>query len=80
MIGIPLVVLSLFLPIGVGGYGGPQLIAWFLFVKLGAAGTADQVVAYSLLWSAGFLAGRALIGLVFIRRFWSRCFPMGYKL
>jgi len=36
MIGIPLVVLSIFLPIGVGGYGGPQLIAWFLFADFGA--------------------------------------------
>ena len=80
LIGIPFVVFSIFLPIGVGGYGGPQLLAWFLFVKLGAAGTADQAIAYSLLWSTAFLAGRALIGLVFIRGFWARCFPEGFKL
>lgn len=80
MIGIPLVALSIFLPIGVGGYGGPQLVAWFLFVKMGDAGTADQVIAYSLLWSTGFLVGRALIGLIFIRGFWRRCFPEGFKL
>jgi len=80
LIGIPLVVLSVFMPIGVGGYGGPQLIAWFLFVKMGQAGTADQVIAYSLLWSTGFLVGRAVIGLIFIRGFWRRCFPGGYRL
>ena len=74
IIGIPIVILSIFLPVGVGGYGGPQLIAWFLFVKLGGAGTADQIIAYSLLWSTGFLVGRAVIGLIFIRGFWKRCF------
>lgn len=79
-ISIPIIVISIFLPIGVGGYGGPQLIAWFLIVKLGEAGTADQVLAYSLLWSTGFLAGRAIIGMVFIRGFWKRCFPEGFKL
>jgi hypothetical protein len=79
LIGIPIIVLSIFMPIGVGGYGGPQLIAWFLFVKLGQAGTPDQVIAYSLLWSTAFLIGRAAIGLVFIRGFWKRCFPSGFS-
>jgi hypothetical protein len=74
MIGVPIVVLSVFLPVGVGGYGGPQLIAWFVFVKLGNAGTADQIIAYSLLWSTAFLVGRAIIGLVFMPGFWKRCF------
>lgn len=74
LIAIPLVVMSIFMPIGVGGYGGPQLIAWFLFVKIGAAGTADQVIAYSLLYSTFFLIGRALIGVVLIRDFWKRVF------
>ncbi len=74
MIGIPLVVVSIFMPIGVGGYGGPQLIAWFVFVELGQAGTADQVIAYSLLFSTAFLIGRAAIGMVFIRGFWKRVF------
>ncbi len=74
VIGVPIVVLSVFLPIGVGGYGGPQLIAWFIFVKLGNAGTADQIIAYSLLWSTAFLAGRAVIGMVFMPGFWKKCF------
>ena len=77
LIGVPFIVFSIFLPIGVGGYGGPQLIAWFLFVEVGAVGTADQVIAYSLLWSTAFLIGRAAVGLVFIRGFWRRCFPGG---
>jgi len=79
-ISIPIIIMSIFLPIGVGGYGGPQLVAWFLLVKMGEAGTAEQVVTYSLLWSTGFLVGRALIGLVFIRGFWKRCFPEGFRL
>ena len=77
LIGIPIIVLSIFQPIGVGGYGGPQLIAWFLFVKVGHVGSPDQVIAYSLLWSTAFLVGRAAVGLVFIRGFWKRCFPAG---
>ena len=80
LIAIPIIVLAIFQPIGVGGYGGPQLIAWFLLVKLGNAGTADQVLAYSFLWSTGFLIGRAAIGLFFIRGFWKRTFPSGFSL
>lgn len=80
LIGVPLVVISIFLPIGVGGYGGPQLIAWLLFAKYGQAGTADQIVAYSLLYSTTFLVGRAIIGLIFLRTFWRRAFPAGYKM
>jgi len=72
LISFPIIVLSVFQPIGVGGYGGPQLIAWFLLTEVGGSGTADQVIAYSFLWSTGFLAGRAVIGLVFIRGFWKR--------
>jgi len=75
LIAIPIIVMSIFLPVGVGGYGGPQLIAWFLFVQVGHAGTPDQVIAYSLLWSTAFLVGRAAIGLIFIRGFWKKCFP-----
>ena len=74
LIAIPIIMVSIFQPIGVGGYGGPQLIAWFLFVKLGGEGSADQVIAYSLLWSTAFLIGRAVIGLIFIRGFWKQCF------
>lgn len=77
LIGIPFVVLSIFMPVGVGGYGGPQLIAWFLFAEVGGVGTADQVIAYSMLWSTAFLIGRAAVGLLFIRGFWRRCFPAG---
>jgi hypothetical protein len=72
MIGIPLVVMSIFLPIGVGGYGGPQLIAWFVFVEVGQAGSAETVILYSLLFSTAFLVGRAIIGLIFFWSFWRR--------
>jgi Lysylphosphatidylglycerol synthase TM region len=80
LIGIPIVVMSVFMPIGVGGYGGPQLIAWFIFVEIGKAGEADQVIAYSFLWSTGFLIGRAVIGMIFIRGFWKKCFPAGFSM
>ncbi len=74
LIAIPLVVMSIFMPIGVGGYGGPQLIAWFLFVKVGGAGQAEQAIMYSFLFSTAFLAGRAVIGTILFRPFWRRCF------
>ena len=74
MIGIPIITASIFTPVSVGGYGGPQLIAWFLFVKLGNAAKADQIVAYSLLWSTSFMIGRALFGGFYIRGFWRRTF------
>jgi hypothetical protein len=80
LISIPLIVIANFLPIGVGGYGGPQLIAWFLIVSVGKTGTADQVIAFSFLWSTCFTIGRAIIGLIFIRGFWKRVFPEGFKL
>lgn len=74
LLGIPLVVVSIFVPIAVGGYGGPQLVAWVLFAELGGVCPADQAIAYSLLWSTGFLVGRAAIGVVLVRGFWRRCF------
>jgi hypothetical protein len=80
MISVPIVVMAVFLPVSVGGYGGPQLVAWFLIVQMGRAGTADAVLAASFLWSTGFLVGRAAIGLAFIRGFWKRTFPSGYRL
>ena len=79
-IAVPIVIVSIFLPIGVGGYGGPQLVAWFLFAHYGQAGTADQVIAYSLLFSTSFLVGRAIVGAIFIRSFWRRTFPEGFSI
>lgn len=74
IIAMPLVVMSIFMPIGVGGYGGPQLIAWFLFVKVGGVGQAEQAIMYSFLFSTAFLIGRAIIGTILFRPFWKRCF------
>jgi len=79
-VAIPLIVLSIFQPISVGGYGGPQLIAVYFFSRLSASGTDEaKVLAYSLLWSTAFLIGRAVIGLIFIRGFWRATFPQGFR-
>jgi len=75
IVGIPIIWLSIFWPISVGGYGGPQLIAIYFFNKLVRCGTEEAVIAYSLLWSTCFLLGRAVIGLIFIRGFWRVAFP-----
>ena len=74
-VGIPIIVLSIFQPVSVGGYGGPQALAFLFFYKLIRCGTEEAVIAYSLLWSTCFLLGRAVIGLIFIRGFWRAAFP-----
>jgi len=78
-VAIPLIVLSIFQPISVGGYGGPQLIAVYFFSRLSQSGTEAAVLAYSLLWSTCFLVGRAVIGVIFIRGFWRATFPEGFR-
>lgn len=74
-VAIPIIVLSIFQPVSVGGYGGPQALAFLFFFKLVRCGAEEAVIAYSLLWSTCFLLGRAAIGLVFIRGFWRAAFP-----
>ena len=74
-VAIPIIVLSIFQPVSVGGYGGPQALAFLFFFKLIRCGTEEAVIAYSLLWSTCFLLGRAVIGLIFIRGFWRAAFP-----
>jgi len=76
-VGIPIIMLSIFQPVSVGGYGGPQALAFLFFYKLVRCGAEEAVIAYSLLWSTCFLLGRAVIGLIFIRGFWRAAFPQG---
>jgi len=78
MIAIIVIYCSHFLPINVGGFGGPQALSILFFYVIGHCGSKEQVVAYSVLWSTGFLVGRFLFGLVFIRGFWEKAFPEGY--
>jgi hypothetical protein len=78
MIAIIVIYCSHFLPINVGGFGGPQALSILFFCVIGHCGSKEQVVAYSVLWSTGFLVGRFLFGLVFIRGFWEKAFPEGF--
>lgn len=78
VIAIPIIYSGHFLPINVGGFGGPQALSILFFYEIGHCGSKEQVVAYSVLWSAGFLIGRFLFGLVFIRGFWGKAFPEGF--
>ena len=78
MIAIIVIYCSHFLPINVGGFGGPQALSILFFCEIGHCGSKEQVVAYSVLWSTGFLVGRFLFGLVFIRGFWEKAFPEGF--
>jgi hypothetical protein len=78
MIAIIVIYCSHFLPINVGGFGGPQALSILFFYVIGHCGSKEQVVAYSVLWSIGFLVGKFLFGMVFIRGFWEKAFPEGF--
>jgi uncharacterized membrane protein YbhN (UPF0104 family) len=79
LVGVPIIMLSVFLPISVGGYGGPNLLAYLFFVKMVPCGTDEIIAAYILLWQTGFLIGRAFFGLIFIRGFFKGAFPERFK-
>jgi len=79
LIAVPIIFYGHFLPINVGGYGGPQMLAVFFFSIIGNCGSKEEVAAYSFLWSTGFLVGRFLLGMVFLRGFWKNTFPQGFK-
>jgi len=79
VIAIPIIFYGHFLPINVGGYGGPQALAILFFYEIGKCGDKEQVAAYSFLWSTGFLLGRFLWGAIFIRGFMKNTFPEGFK-
>jgi hypothetical protein len=78
IIGLPIIYYSHFLPINVGGLGGPQALAILFLADIGHCASKEQVAAYSFLWSTAFLVGRVLFGLVFIRGFWRATFPEGF--
>ncbi|MBZ0252263.1 MAG: lysylphosphatidylglycerol synthase domain-containing protein, partial [Candidatus Methylomirabilis sp.] len=68
---MPLVLGTAFLPISVGGFGGPQAAAIYFFR---AYGTEEAIVACSLLWSTAFLLGRLGLGFLFFRQMWRGAF------
>lgn len=57
-----LVLTSAFLPVSVGGYGGPQAIAILFLVNLHGLCTKELALAFSLMWSTMFLLARLLLG------------------
>ncbi len=59
---IPLFMASVFLPISTGGYGGPQGASVLFLVQLWEVCSTEQALAFSLLWSTGFMIGRAVVG------------------
>ena len=67
---MPLFMGSVFLPISAGGYGGPQGAAVLFLVQGWALCTAEQALAFSLLWSTFFLIGRALVSGAFVLPLW----------
>lgn len=67
---IPLFMASVFLPISAGGYGGPQGAAVLFLVELWEMCSAEQALAFSLLWSTFFLVGRAVVSGLFIFPLW----------
>lgn len=67
---IPIFMASVFLPISAGGYGGPQGAAILLLVDAWQVASAEQALAFSILWSTFFLVGRTLVGGAFIIPLW----------
>jgi hypothetical protein len=63
IIAVPIIMGSVFMPVQVGGYGGPQALAILFY---GEYAPKDIVVAQSLLWSTLFSLFRILAGTVFI--------------
>lgn len=63
IIAVPIIMASVFSPVQVGGYGGPQALA-ILFYRDYAS--EEIIVAQSLLWSTLYFLFRVLAGAVFI--------------
>ncbi len=78
VVALPIIFYSYYQPINVGGFGGPQALAILFLYEIGHCGSKEQIAAYSFLFSTGFLIGRVLVGLVFIRGFWRNTFPEGF--
>jgi hypothetical protein len=79
IVALPIIFYSYFLPINVGGFGGPQALAILFLYEIGHCGSKEQIAAFSFLFSTGFLIGRFLFGAVFIRSFWRHTFPEGFS-
>jgi hypothetical protein len=69
---VPVMVNVAYWPVSAGGFGGPQLVAHFL---LKGYATEEQVLAYSLVWSALFFLTRVLSGLPFLPPVYKAAFP-----
>jgi hypothetical protein len=63
IIAVPIIMGSVFMPVQVGGYGGPQALAILFY---GEYASKEIVVAQSLLWSTLFSLFRILAGTVFV--------------
>jgi hypothetical protein len=71
---VPVMVNSAYWPASAGGFGMPQLVAHFL---LKGYATEEQVLAYSLIWSALFFLTRVFSGLPFLMPVYKAAFPAG---
>jgi hypothetical protein len=73
---VPLMVNIAYWPVSVGGFGGPQLVADFL---LKGYASREEVLAYSLVWSALFFLTRTFTGLLFLKPVYAQAFPSEKK-
>ncbi|HUT54524.1 MAG TPA: lysylphosphatidylglycerol synthase domain-containing protein [bacterium] len=69
---VPVMVNVAYWPVSAGGFGGPQLVAHFL---LKGYATEEQVLAYSLIWSALFFLTRVFSGLPLLAPVYRAAFP-----
>lgn len=71
LIFIPIIMMSTFLPISAGGYGGPQGAAILFLSENWHVCSPEQALAFSLLWSTLFLIGRLVMGAPFTIAYWN---------
>jgi hypothetical protein len=74
IVAVMFMTMTSFMPISAAGFGGPNFVA-MLFVPY--ALNPEMVSAYSLLFQFCFLAGRLMIGIVFIKYLWDHAIKSG---
>jgi len=74
---VPIMVNVAYWPVSVGGFGGPQLVAQFLFK---GHAREEEILAYSLVWSALFFITRWSTGVAFLRPVYRAAFASGEEV
>ncbi len=77
ILAVVFITMTTFMPVAVAGFGAPNAVA-LLFLPY--APNIETVNAYSLLFQAGFLVGRILIGIFCFYPFWKEALKPRHKI